>query len=296
MTKLGFIGFGEASFNIAKGLKQEGLDGITAFDQFWNVAPRGELITKRAAEASVTLMPSLQRLVEGADIVISAVSADMSVPLAKAAKPFLKQSQIYVDLNATSPMTKEESNAIISPGALFVDCAVMGPVPNYKHKVPVSVCGSGAKQFTEIMTPYGMKITFMDGPAGAASASKMFRSIFMKGFVTLLIEMLVAGHSYGVEDDVLASVKETLTGGPMLELINGLVARGVIHSARREHEMDEVIATLDTLKVDAIMSKATKAKLKWCTELGLKEYFKGVPPKDFHEILAALDPRKGASV
>jgi 3-hydroxyisobutyrate dehydrogenase-like beta-hydroxyacid dehydrogenase len=194
-------------------------------------------------------------------------------------------------------MTKEEADAIISPVASFVDCAVMGPVPVYKHKVPISVSGKGAKRFSDEMTPYGMKITFMDAPAGSASASKMFRSIFMKGFVTLLIEMLVAGHSYGVEDDVLASVQETLTTGPMLEVINGLVARGVIHSARREHEMDEVIATLDTLKVDAIMSKATKAKLRWCTELGLKEYFKGVPPKDFHEILTVLDKKgkKGTS-
>ena len=30
MVKLGFIGFGEAAFNIAKGLKGEGLDGIMA--------------------------------------------------------------------------------------------------------------------------------------------------------------------------------------------------------------------------------------------------------------------------
>jgi 3-hydroxyisobutyrate dehydrogenase-like beta-hydroxyacid dehydrogenase len=157
--------------------------------------------------------------------------------------------------------------------------------------VPLSVSGEGAAEFAAKLAPYGMNITVMDAPAGSASASKMFRSIFMKGFVTLLLEMLEAGHRYGVEDDVLESVKETLTSGPLLEVINGLVARGVIHSARREHEMDEVIATLDTLQVDATMSKATKAKLKWCTELGLKEYFKGVPPKDFHEIFSALDTK-----
>ena len=57
----------------------------------------------------------------------------------------------------------------------------------------------------------------------------------------------------------------------------------------REHEMDEVIATLNAINVDGIMSKATKSKLNWCTGLGLKEHFKGVPPKDFHEIFAALD-------
>ena len=53
--------------------------------------------------------------------------------------------------------------------------------------------------------------------------------------------------------------------------------------------MDEVIATLETLKVDGIMSKATKAKLRWCTQLGLNGHFKGVPPRDFHEIFEAID-------
>ena len=292
MIKLSFIGFGEAAFNIAKGLKGEGLDGIMAFDKFWKGAPGSELIGKRAAEAQVKLFPSLQELVESSEMVVSAVSADMAVSLAKDSKPFLKAGKIYVDINATSPKTKQEIDEIISPVALFVDCAVMGPVPTYKHKVPVSVSGKGAKLFFETMSPYGMNITFMDAPAGSASASKMFRSIFMKGFVTLLLEMLVAAQKYRVEDDVLLSVKETLTAGPLLEVVNGLLGRGVIHSERREHEMDEVIATLEALKVDGTMSKATKAKLRWCTELGLKGYFKGVPPQDFHEIFEAIDKAK----
>jgi 3-hydroxyisobutyrate dehydrogenase-like beta-hydroxyacid dehydrogenase len=292
MVKLGFIGFGEAAFNIAKGLKGEGLDGIIAYDKFWKDAPGSELICQRATEAQVRLVPTHQELVEKSEMVVSAVSADMAVSLAKTSRPSLKPGQMYVDINATSPMTKEEIDKIISPVALFVDCAVMGPVPTYKHKVPVSVSGSGAKAFTDIMMPFGMNITFMDAPAGSASASKMFRSIFMKGFVVLLLEMLTAAHKYKVEDDVLLSVKETLTAGPLLEVVNGLIGRGVIHSERREHEMDEVIATLETLKVDGIMSKATKAKLRWCTQLGLKGHFKGVPPKDFHEIFEAIDKIK----
>jgi 3-hydroxyisobutyrate dehydrogenase-like beta-hydroxyacid dehydrogenase len=292
MVRLGFIGFGEAAFNIAKGLKSEGLDGIIAYDKFWKDAPGSELICKRAAEAHVKLVPTHQELVEGSEMVVSAVSADMALPLAQASQPFLKSAQIYVDINATSPMTKEEIDKIISPVAFFVDCAVMGPVPAYMHKVPVSVSGNGAKVFTEIMSPFGMNIIFMDAPAGSASASKMFRSIFMKGFVVLLLEMLTAAHKYKVEDDVLLSVKETLTAGPLLEVVNVLIGRGIIHSERREHEMDEVIATLETLKVDGIMSRATKAKLRWCTQLGLKGYFKGVPPKDYHEIFDAMEKTK----
>jgi 3-hydroxyisobutyrate dehydrogenase-like beta-hydroxyacid dehydrogenase len=289
MFILGFIGFGEAGFSIAEGLKGDGLDQIIAYDKYWNVEPNSELICGRAEKTQVELVPGMKELIEKSDMIISAVSADMAVELARTASPFLNKDKIYVDINATSPMTKEAVDAIISPVALFVDCAVMGPVPTYRHKVPVSVSGKGARLFTEKMRPFGMNITLMDAPAGSASASKMFRSIFMKGFVVILLEMLEAAHKYRVEDDVLQSVKETLTSGPLLEVINGLLGRGVIHSERREHEMDEVIATLDTIRIDATMSKATKAKLRWCTNLGLKEYFKGIPPKDFHDIFLALD-------
>ena len=213
MSKLGFIGFGEAAYNIASGLKGEGFEDIAAYDKFWNIEPQSDLIEKRAKETDVKLFPSIQALVENSDMILSAVSADMALSLAQEAKPFLDKGQIYVDLNATSPMTKEAVDSIISPVALFVDCAVMGPVPPYKHKVPVSVSGSGAKMFSEAMAPYGINITLMDAPAGSASASKMFRSIFMKGFVMLILEMLVAAHEYKVADDVLMSVKKRLRQG-----------------------------------------------------------------------------------
>jgi len=34
---------------------------------------------------------------------------------------------------------------------------------------------------------------------------------------------------------------------------------------------------------------ATRKKMKWCTNLGLREYFKGVPPDNFHEVLSAMN-------
>lgn len=286
--KIGFIGFGEAAFNIAKGLAGEGLTGIRAYDKFWNVAPQAELVQQRAKEAQVELAPSLQELIEAAEIVISSVSANLVVPLAKESSPYLRPGQIYVDLNSAGPDTKVAANEIIALKALFVDVAVMGTVPGNGHKVPMLASGAGAPLFVEKMKAYGMNLVLLEGPAGKSSASKMFRSIFMKGFVTLMLEAVVAGHKYGIEDDVLDSIEETLTAGDFRTIVNGMLARGVIHSERREHEMDEVIATLKSLKVDSTMSEATKAKLRWCTDQRFREHFKGVPPKDFHEIFAVL--------
>ncbi len=43
--------------------------------------------------------------------------------------------------------------------AFFVDAAMLGPLPVYKHKVPISASGNGVDRLISLMTPYGMDIT-----------------------------------------------------------------------------------------------------------------------------------------
>ncbi|NLS06863.1 NAD(P)-dependent oxidoreductase [Rhizobium sp. P32RR-XVIII] len=289
MKTIGFLGFGEASFNIAEGLRGEGLKGIRAYDAAWQKVPQSELIKTRAAKADVVLEPTLQDLVEKSDIVVCSISANLALPIAEQCAPLLRPDQLYVDINSAGPDTKVAVDRVVSPHATFVDVAVMGTVPGNRHKVPMLASGKGASTFAEFCNGYGMSVTALAGPAGKASASKMFRSIFMKGYVMLLLEAVIAGRQFGLEDDVLASIRDTITGGDFLRNANDLIARGVIHAERREHEMDEVIATLRSLGVDDTMSRAAKAKLAWCVEHRFKEHFRGKPPVDYHEIFSVLN-------
>lgn len=283
--RIGFIGMGEAVFHITRGLRAQGLANIQAYDKMWNVAPQSELVLSRAEQAGVTLTPSLQALVEGVDILICAVSANLAIALAQQCLPWLRAGQIYADFNSAGPETKMAIADIVAPtGAQFVDGAIMGTVPGLGHKVPTLICGTGAVALADALLPYGMALSVLEGDAGRASASKMLRSIFMKGVVALLLETVLAGHRYGLEDDLLASIAETFSSGPFDEVANGLMARGVIHAQRRAHEMEEVVATLRAAKVDATMSEATHAKLLAIAATGYKAHFKGVAPKDFHDI------------
>jgi 3-hydroxyisobutyrate dehydrogenase-like beta-hydroxyacid dehydrogenase len=288
--KIGFIGYGEAAFNIAKGLsKEKGPINIFAYDKYLDKEPYSTLIKKRASEANVTLLKNVKGLIDRVDIIFCAVSADMVVPIAKEIQAFLSFGQIYADINAASPVAKKQASEIISKsGAHYVDISVMASVPVYGHKVPLVVSGKGARKFSDILNKYNMNIKYYGEEAGNASALKMFRSIFMKGIAMLLLETIVASHEYGMEDDVWASIVETLTGS-YAERINQWITRTVIHSERREHEMEEVVSLLNELKTDHTMSIATKEKMKWCTDLRLREYFKGMQPNDFHEVLRAID-------
>jgi len=282
---VGFIGLGEAAFHIAGGLRKAGLQQAMAYDKFWNIEPQARLVCERAAQAGVILQPSLQALIEASDIIISAVSANLAVPLAEESAPFLRAGQIYADLNSAGPQTKVQAAHLIGQTpAAFVDGAIMGTVPGLGHTVPTLLCGVGAQAFHSALAPFGMQLTVLEGDAGRASASKMLRSIFMKGVVALLLETVLAGHEYDLEDDLLASIAETFAAGDFLEIVNGLISRGVIHAERRAHEMEEVIATLNAVNIDATMSQATHAKLQKIAAVGYKSHFGGVAPKDFHAI------------
>lgn len=285
MQRIGFIGFGEAAFHIATGLKGCTDVRISAYDKFWNVEPQGRLVQERAASAGVALAEDLASLVENADIVLSTVSATVAESIAAGCAPHLSGRHLYADLNSAGPATKTAVERIIAPSAAgFADIAIMGTVPGLGHRVPMLASGPGAATIADALSSIGMNITVLEGPAGKASASKMLRSIFMKGVVALLLETVMAGRAYGIEDDLLQSISDTFAAGPFLEVANGLMTRGVIHAERRAHEMDEVIACLSAIDADDTMSKATREKLLQIAAMGFKQHFHGKPPADYHEI------------
>ncbi|HEY8529806.1 MAG TPA: DUF1932 domain-containing protein [Paenibacillaceae bacterium] len=287
---LGFIGFGEAASSIAEGLRSEGLKDILAFDAGMDHPALGPLVRERAGRLGVELKSSLEELIASCDLILNATNAKAAEPVAREAVRFLKPRHLYVDLNSASPMTKESIAAVISgTGALFVDAAVMESVPPHRHRVPILVSGSGAEAFLAFGEKYGMRLTFAGPRAGGASALKMFRSVFMKGFTMLLLETVQASEKYGVSSDILASLEETLRQRSLEETAHFLLTRSAIHAERRVAEMEEVIRTLDSLGIPAQMSHATRAKLKALADAGLKNRIAPDAPPDFRNVLRELE-------
>jgi 3-hydroxyisobutyrate dehydrogenase-like beta-hydroxyacid dehydrogenase len=133
-----------------------------------------------------------------------------------------------------------------------------------------------------------MDITCVGGEPGQATAIRMLRSVFMKGFLALLIETLGATHRYGVDKIVLDSLANTMANNDFLEIIRQQLAKGVISAERMTHEMEAVVQTLAEMGVPATMSAATRVTLRRCSDLGLAEHFKHETPDSLEEILDAL--------
>jgi 3-hydroxyisobutyrate dehydrogenase-like beta-hydroxyacid dehydrogenase len=287
---IGFIGFGEAAYLISKGLLKDGIKKIVVFDILTNDEKLGSIIQERAKELHVDLVSSLAEVIEKSRIIFCATSAKVAEKIAKEVSMLLNPHQIYVDLNAASPMVKEKISSLVDVSqAKFVDGAVMEPVPLKKHKVPIFLSGNGAKLLQNYLTPFGMNLTFISESPGSSSSIKMIRSIFMKGFTMLLLETLEASHRYGVTSLIMESIGESINQRSLEETANMLINRTAIHAERRVSEMGEVIQTLGNLDLDSTLSKAVKNKLQRIVDLNLKAFFNNEVPEYYEDVLKALE-------
>ena len=289
---LGFIGFGGAGYGLAKGLRQAGLLEILFYDRLQETPPYAEVIRRHAEETGAVPTANVRDLLSRIEVIFSCVTGEMAVPVAGEAAPFLRTGQLFADVNAAAPQVKEEAAGIVEKtGAEFVDVAMMGSIPTFLHKVPILASGNGAERFKAAMEPYGMSIRVIGAKPGQASAIKMFRSIFMKGLLSLFLEMLTATHRYGVDETVLGSIAESLNGIPFLETARIQMTKGVVNAERMAHEMKEVIATLEGMGAPAGMSRAAMEKLLWCAGFGLRERYGGELPKTLEEVLQTMEVR-----
>jgi len=290
--RIGFVGFGEAGFHIGGGLRSAGIAGITAYDINLETPGLGEKIRQRAAETGTRLVRSNAELTGAADavdIVISTVTANQALDAARQTAPGLGPGHLYADLNSVSPALKQTIDRVISAtGARFVEVAVMAPAPPYGHKVPMLVGGAGGEEFVERMTPFGMRLEFTSTKVGEAAATKMCRSIIVKGMEALLTECVLGASRYGAEARVFQSLAETFPGLDWAEMATYMVGRVVVHGERRAREMEEVVETLRSSGFDPIMAEATARRMDWSAQLGLKKLFGGEAPSSYSEFADAV--------
>jgi 3-hydroxyisobutyrate dehydrogenase-like beta-hydroxyacid dehydrogenase len=152
--------------------------------------------------------------------------------------------------------------------------------------------GTGAGEFIARMQPYGMQIEFTAVKVGEAAATKMCRSVIVKGMEALLTECVLGACRYGAEERVFTSLAETFPGINWSDLATYMVGRVVVHGERRAREMEEVAETLRSSGVDPIMAEATVRRMDWSAQLGLKNLFGGEAPathRQFADAVAELD-------
>ena len=219
---IGFVGFGEAGYHIAKGLRGAGGASLFAYDLYAQTPGRGERIRGRAADAGTTLVDSPRELAAVCGVILSVVTASSAAEAAAQNRPFLQPHHFYADMNSVSPALKQAiCEEISASGARFVEAAILSPIQPLGHRAPMLVNGPHENAFIDTMSGFGMRLEPLSGQIGAAAAVKMCRSIMVKGMEALMLECMVGAARYGAQERVFASLAETYPGIDWNRLLPG---------------------------------------------------------------------------
>jgi 3-hydroxyisobutyrate dehydrogenase-like beta-hydroxyacid dehydrogenase len=268
-----FIGFGEAGQALASGLREAGVQAMSAWDILFP-APAGEALRAAADRIGVRRGASAGDAVKDADLIVAAVTAASSYDAAQTAKPFLRRDQYYLDINSVSPARKQLTGKLVDETARYVDMAVMAPVHPARHQTPSLLAGSHAASVEPILLALDMKVSVAGPTVGAAAAIKMVRSVMVKGLEALTLECFLAARRAGVEDQIIASLAKSYPGLDWPKLVEYNLERMANHGIRRAHEMEEVADTLRELGIDPHMTDGTIGRQQEMGELGKREPLK----------------------
>ena len=208
MTALALIGFGEVGRTFAKALLARGDVSVSAYDILFD-QPHGTL-RDIAGATGVRVARSAADAGSNARVVMSAVTASAALGVAEQAATYIKPGQLYLDVNSASPETKRKAASLVqAAGADYVEGAVMAAVGGPGLKVPILAGGPAAQAAADLLNGLGMNLTPFATEHGRASATKLSRSIVMKGLEAILLECNAAARHWGVEKDVIASLQPT---------------------------------------------------------------------------------------
>ncbi|WP_315779438.1 NAD(P)-dependent oxidoreductase [Bradyrhizobium sp. SZCCHNPS1003] len=277
---VGLIGYGEVGKILAEDLRKDGVR-VCAFDVKLADA-RGDAMRSHAAEIGVTLAASHAELAAQADFIVSAVTASQDVAVAQACAATIKPGAWFLDFNSASPGAKQRAAALIDgAGGRYVEGAVMTSVPPYRIKVPLLLGGAGARELAPLLNDLGFAAKFASDKLGVASATKMCRSIMIKGLEAMVIESFTTARAYGVEDAVLASLKETFPGIDWEKQGAYFFQRVIEHGRRRAEEVREVAETVRDIGLTPWSAEGTAERQAWVADLADGGLFGTRGAKDF---------------
>jgi 3-hydroxyisobutyrate dehydrogenase-like beta-hydroxyacid dehydrogenase len=258
---IALIGLGE----VGRVLVEDLVDGNTL--SAWDIAfdDPDSRAARNASELPVRVATDAVDAVQSADLVISAVTAANDLYAARDVAAALATGAWLLDLNSASPGQKQEALVLIDAvGGRYVEAAVLSPIHPKRIGSPILLGGPHASEFVETARSLGFSgVEFFAPTVGPASATKLCRSVVVKGLEALLMESMLTARKWGVEEPVLDSLSNLLPAADWTELAEYMIRRSIEHGERRSEEMMEAASTVRDADVDALMATATARRQAW---------------------------------
>jgi len=194
---LGVLYPGEMGSSIGAGLVQAGHRVL------WASAGRSDATAKRAIDAGLVDVGTVDRLVAQCDVLFSVCPPHAATEVAMAIRGF---HGIFVEANAVSPRTvRDIAKSVGSAGASVVDGGIIGPPtqPSTAGQTRLYVAGPQAPAVARLFDSTPVDVRVVDGELGAASALKMAYAAWSKGTAALLLAIRALARTSAVEPDLL---------------------------------------------------------------------------------------------
>jgi 3-hydroxyisobutyrate dehydrogenase-like beta-hydroxyacid dehydrogenase len=252
---IALIGYGEVGRILAEDLSGAG-HALVGFDLKLGTLPA---MAEHAAKLGVRTARDHAQAMEGAALVISAVTASQAVAVAEACAAAMAPGAFFLDVNSASPGAKIRAAEIVHRGAgRYVEGAVMTSVPPHRLRVPLLLGGPHAAELEPRLHELGFGgAKLASAQLGVASATKMCRSVTIKGLEAMVIESFTTARHYGVEDEVIASLVETFPGIDWETQAAYFFQRVIEHGRRRAEEVREVAVTVREAGLDPFSAAGT---------------------------------------
>ena len=263
--KIGIMSIGEMGFHWAKLIKSHGVEVLT-YDK-----DRGEVSRKRAENAGVASVASMNALVKESELIVSIVvpsaAKKVATKVAKAALKSGRKDLLYCDANAISPMTADAIAKVLTPaGVNFVDGCIIGSAAKMGKGTIVYLSGLQAERLRGLEA-FNIPLKILGSGTNQASAFKVVYAGLTKGFQGLFCELLMGARKFGLLDEIRAQYEESFPG--LLDKVSSSIVGLQIHAGRRAEEMDELKRTFNSHGLDSFMAPAAQKVLRAIAALNL---------------------------
>jgi 3-hydroxyisobutyrate dehydrogenase-like beta-hydroxyacid dehydrogenase len=208
------------------------------------VAGRSARTRALAEQAGLELLPDLDAVLAGAEIVISIVppgEAGAAAAAIATAAGRTGSHPLVSDWNAISPATARElEHSLARAGLELVDGSISGGPPRSDYRTRVYLSGRSASRLAA-SAPAWLDPRLVGDEVGRASAVKMCTASMYKGSSALLAHALLTAHTHGVLPQVLDDLGDSFPR--QIDRAARQLAVSATKAERYVGEMREIAAT-----------------------------------------------------
>ncbi len=263
IQRVAILSPGDMGHAVGRELRARGLEILTC------LSGRSARTRRLAEIAGFRNLPTLETLVEQADLILSILVPGAAVALAEAVAKALRsvgRHPIFADCNAISPETAKRIGIIISDAdGQYLDASIIGSPPGKGHPPRFYVSGPNGGVFRQL-DGRGIAVQLIGDDIGRASAIKMCYAGITKGTMALHAAVLISAAALGLSEELKSELAFSQAQAlKAMEQVNRVPAKAFRWIA----EMEEIARTFGSVGITSAIHLGAAEVFKMISESNL---------------------------